>query len=35
MLSKVMPIDLNYEIYEDKQDGEAVLVKAGTYQPQA
>ncbi len=32
MLSKVFPIDLVYEIYED-QDGDRKLVKQGTYVP--
>ncbi|OQX61623.1 MAG: osmotically inducible protein OsmC [Anaerolineaceae bacterium 4572_5.1] len=31
MLDKVMEIDLHYEIYEDKGDGENELVTKGTY----
>ena len=31
MLSKVMPIDIAYEIYERERDGEARLVNSGTY----
>jgi putative redox protein len=35
MLGKVMPIDLVYEIYEEDENGRPLLVKRGTYQPQA
>lgn len=35
MLSKVVPMDLVYEIYEDEGDGKTKLVKRGTYQPVA
>jgi putative redox protein len=34
MLSKVVPMDLVYEIYEDEGDGNTKLVKKGIYQPQ-
>ena len=33
MLSKVMPIDLHYEIYEDEGGGKRRLRKQGIYQP--
>jgi putative redox protein len=33
MLSKVFPMDLLYEIYEDKGGGEKELVKQGQWQP--
>jgi putative redox protein len=33
MLSKVFPMDLVYEIYEDKGDGEKELVKRGQWLP--
>jgi len=34
MLSKVVPIDLVYEIYEDEGEGKKRLVKQGNYLPQ-
>ncbi len=34
MLSRIIPIDHEYEIYEDKGSGEAELVTRGTYQSQ-
>jgi putative redox protein len=34
MLSKVVPIDLVYEIYEDEGDGKKQLIKKGIYLPQ-
>ena len=33
MLAKVFPMDLVYEIYEDKGDGEKELVKSGQWRP--
>ena len=33
MLSQIMPIELNYQIYEDQGDGERKLVKSGVYIP--
>jgi putative redox protein len=35
MLSKVVPMELNYEIYEEERDGKKKLIKQGTYQPAA
>ncbi|NOZ00198.1 MAG: OsmC family protein [Chloroflexi bacterium] len=32
MLDKIIPIELHYEIYEDKGDGQRELVAQGTYQ---
>lgn len=32
MLSKVMPIELRYQIFEDLGDGQRQLVKSGSYQ---
>jgi len=32
MLDKIMPIQLNYEIYEDEGDGKRRLVAKGTYE---
>ena len=34
MLSKIVPIDLAYEIYEDEGGGNTKMVKKGIYQPQ-
>jgi putative redox protein len=34
MLSKVVPMDLVYEIYEDEGSGKTKLVKQGIYKPQ-
>lgn len=34
MLSKVVPMDLRYEIFEDEGGGRTKLVKQGIYQPQ-
>lgn len=33
MLSRVMPMELAYEVYEDDGDGKKKLTKQGTYQP--
>lgn len=33
MLKQIMPIEINYHIYEDQGDGQRNLVKSGTYSP--
>jgi putative redox protein len=33
MLKQIMPIEINYHIYEDQGDGQRNLVKSGTYTP--
>ena len=34
MLSKVVPMEMFYEIYEDEGNGKSRLAKQGKYQPQ-
>ena len=33
MLKQIMPIEINYHIYQDQGDGQSNLVKSGTYTP--
>lgn len=33
MLKQIMPIEINYHIYEDQGDGQRNLIKSGTYSP--
>jgi putative redox protein len=33
MLKQIMPIEINYHIYEDQGDGQKNLIKSGTYSP--
>jgi len=33
MLKQIMPIEINYQIYQDQGDGQSNLVKSGTYSP--